>query len=71
VRRRGHRPRPSPPSAAGPARLITSTAYPPGGRASSAATGTTIALLTLAVVMYTVTGAWSKAPATGEACAWT
>ncbi len=41
----------------------TSTTYPPGGRASSAPTGTARAFLTLAVVMFTVTGAWSRVPA--------
>src|SRR5262249_52884482 len=46
-----------------PPGLTSSTAYPPAARASSAATGTTRASLTLAVVIDTVTGAWSKAPA--------
>src|SRR5215470_9115660 len=41
----------------------TSTTYPPGDRASSAPTGTARTLLTLAVVMFTVTGAWSRVPA--------
>src|SRR5262249_17015800 len=46
-----------------PPGLTSSTAYPPAARASSALTGTTRASLTLAVVIDTVTGAWSKAPA--------
>src|SRR5215467_3759884 len=41
----------------------TSTTYPSGDRASSAPTGTARTLLTLAVVMFTVTGAWSRVPA--------
>ena len=41
----------------------TSTSYPPGACASSAPTGTTSAFFALAVVMFTVTGAWSKVPA--------
>ena len=41
----------------------TSTAYPPEARASSAPTGTTSALRAVAVVMFTVTGAWSRVPA--------
>src|SRR5262249_61581754 len=39
----------------------------PAGRASSAFTGTTRACFTLAVVIDTVTGAWSSVPA---ACGW-
>src|SRR6202042_1116534 len=41
----------------------TSTTYPPGDRASSAVTGTASTSRAVAVVMYTVTGAWSSAPA--------
>jgi hypothetical protein len=47
---------------------VTSTAYPPEDRASSAPTGTVSALGTLAVVISTVTGAWSMRPAT-DGCA--
>src|SRR5262249_40216481 len=46
-----------------PPGVTSSTAYPPLARASSALTGTTRALLTLAVVIDTVTGAWSRVPA--------
>ena len=41
---------------------VTSTTYPPG-RASSAVTGTASTPRAAAVVMYTVTGAWSRLPA--------
>src|ERR1019366_7910859 len=40
------------------------TAYPPEEWATSAPTGTTSTLLMLVVVRYTVTGAWSRVPAT-------
>ncbi len=42
---------------------MTSTAYPPDDWASSAVTGTTSASCAVAVVMFTVTGAWSRMPA--------
>src|SRR6266702_2193249 len=41
----------------------TSTTYRPGDRASNALTGTTSASRAVAVVMCTVTGAWSRMPA--------
>ena len=43
--------------------MTSSTAYPPLARASSAFTGTTRAPGAVAVVIATVTGAWSRPPA--------
>ena len=49
----------------------TSTSYPRGDWASSADTGTASAFLALAVVMFTVTGAWSRVPAASGSVSFT
>src|SRR5262249_52801082 len=48
----------------------TSTAEPPPARARSAVTGTTRMLATVAVVMASWTGAWSRSPVPADGVIW-